>query len=126
MKKLKSTISYYVPSWDFCNKDVGLLNDVSNTLCRFCTKVRGKYVCLLHDETLDVESGLVCKATACNKKSAAEIDIAPHSAPTPIVPPQELIKQTLNIYTQTVRDLVKQGYPQQIAENVARKNLTGE
>lgn len=59
-----------------------------------------------------------CKATA-----GFESVIEPATAPT--IPPKDLMKATIELYNKTVNDLISQGYPRQIAEQVAKQHVLG-
>lgn len=83
-------------------------------------------MCLLYDQSLSVRDGLISKVRDCCKATAGfESNIAP--APQgPTVDPKELMKHTIQLYTKTVDDLIKQGYPSPMASTVARKYVLGE
>lgn len=122
MKKIKSTVTYRVPHWNFCNSD-NLLDgsELSKNACRFCIKTKTGRYCALHDETLDVNDGFIKKAAACRKITAdprIEIDTTPQ---VPTIQPREIMKQTIELYNKTVNDLIAQGYPKQLADNLAKQ-----
>ena len=127
MKVIKSNITYTVPNWNFCNSD-NLINggEVSKHTCKFCVTTKDGPRCLLYDQSLSVRDGLISKVRDCCKATAGfESNIAP--APQgPTVDPKELMKHTIQLYTKTVDDLIKQGYPQPMAATVARKYVLGE
>jgi hypothetical protein len=126
MKKITSTVSYIVPNWNFCNIDkFDFDTTVPKETCGFCVKTRGGYRCALHDESLSVNDGLISKTRQCCRATAGfgvTVDAVPQ---TPTVSPKEIIKQTIELYSSTVNELVKQGYPQSMAESIAKKHLTG-
>lgn len=121
MRKISSTVTYRVPSWNFCNDD-GLLQ--SGT-CRFCIKEKTGHRCALYDAQLVAKNGLIEKVPACCRATAGYPSTIDEPPPAPQVQPKEIIKQAIDTYTKTVSDLVKQGYPHVMAENIARKVLLG-
>lgn len=126
MKKIKSTVNYTVPNWNFCNNDNLLIGgDMQNDTCRFCIKTRAGHRCVLYDQPLKTDGEFIYKVRDCCRATAgfaSSIDEAPQA---PAIQPKELIKQTIELYTKTVNDLMKQGYPQPIAETAAKKHLLG-
>ena len=126
MKRIKSTISYTVPNWNFCNSDnltaAGKLTDVK---CRFCTKTKSGYSCVLYDVQLASREGLIYKPLACRKATAGFESVIDEPAPVPTVQPKDLMKQAIDLYNKTVAYLINQGYPRQIAENVAKQHILG-
>ena len=121
MKKLKVNVTYHVPSWNFCNSD-NLINggELTKNTCRFCVKSKEGHKCLLYDEHLSVKGRLISKVRKCCIATAANAgEVVP--APEPTIQPKELMEQTIKIYTQYVDDLIKQGYPRQMAERAAKK-----
>lgn len=124
MKRIKSTITYDVPNWNFCNSD-NLIDggDLSKNTCRFCIKTKSGHHCVLYNESLSVNDGLIQKVRACCKAAAgyqSSIDAAPR---VPTINPKELMKRTITLYNNTLNDLLKQGYPRAIAEEVAKKYI---
>ena len=80
---------------------------------------------MLYDAALTADNKLINKTDDCCNATAgfaSNIDDAPQ---VPTVPPLELMKQTIDLYSKTVNDLLNQGYPRPIAENVASKHLLG-
>ena len=110
MKILTSTVTYRVPSWGLCNLEL------SKECCRFCVKDHGKHVCVLHNEILKVEEGvLVHKAAACGKKQGKEI------ADVVAVPPRTIVKSALKRYRKIYKQLISQGVPEDAADEHAQK-----
>lgn len=125
MKRIKSTVSYRVPHWNFCNEDNF---DYGATLvkstCRFCVKDKSGHHCLLYDKSLSIRDGLIQKVPACVDATAGfKSVIEPDEVPT--IDPKDLMKQTINLYEKTVKDLMAQGYPQPIAAATAKKFVLG-
>lgn len=123
MKKIKSTVSYMVPNWNFCNSD-NLINggEVSNKTCRFCIKTKAGHRCMLYDEALSTNDGMISKVRECCRATAgfaSVIDVP--QAPT--ISPKEIMKQTIELYSKTVNDLIAQGYPKAMADTIAKKYL---
>lgn len=125
MKLIKSTISYKVPHWNFCNEDkFDFGGSAVKTTCRFCIKDKTGHHCLLYDKSLSVNNGLIQKVPACVDATAGfKSVIEPDEVPT--IEPKELMKQTINMYEKTVKDLMSQGYPQPIAAATAKKHILG-
>lgn len=121
MRKISSTVTYRVPSWNFCNDDSLLQSGT----CRFCIKEKTGHRCALYDAQLVAKNGLIEKVPACCRATAGYPSTINEPPPAPQVQPKEIIKQAIDMYTKTVNDLVKQGYPQVMAENIARKVLLG-
>lgn len=125
MRKVKIEITTKLPSWHFCNSEKVAGLKVSGELCRFCQKTKNGHKCLLYDKWLTSDRGLVDKAPACIKatsnKSAAIVDTE-----LPQVDPKYIIKESLKTYKQTVDGLLNQGYPQNLAEDIAMKYVIGD
>ena len=49
-----------------------------------------------------------------------DADVPP---PAPTVSPKDIIKQTIDLYSKTINDLLGQGYPRNLAEQVAKQYL---
>lgn len=119
MKRTKVTVNFKVPSWNFCNYDVG--NGISSMVCRFCEKQKAGYRCMLYDEPLKFDGTLLEKTYTCCKNTAGfgiEIEDEP-----PAADPKELMKLAINLYSKTLKDLINQGYPQEIADTVAKQYI---
>ena len=59
MKRVKTTVTYKVPDWEFCN--CSRLGKPTKDMCRFCVKHGKNYVCVLHNMPLDVVEGILVK-----------------------------------------------------------------
>lgn len=127
MKTIKSTVSYRVPNWNFCNSDViDMGATLPKELCKFCQKTKSGHRCLLYEAELSSQNGLVSKTKACCKATAGFASVIEPEAPeVPTVNPRELMRQAIALYSKTVNQLIDQGYPRQIAENVAKQHVTG-
>lgn len=125
MKRIKSTVTYTVPHWNFCNEDtLDFSVTVPKTTCKFCIKDKSGHHCLLYDKSLNVNNGLILKVPACVDATAgSKSDIEPAGGPT--AEPKTLMKQTIDLYEKTVKDLMAQGYPQPIAAATAKKYVLG-
>lgn len=125
MKNIKSTVTYTVPNWNYCNSD-NLINggELTRNVCRFCVKGR----CLLYDKPLSVSDQLISKTRECCKATVgfqSNID-ATTPPPVPTIQPKALMKQTIELYNKTVNDLIAQGYPKQIADATAKQYVLGD
>lgn len=126
MKRIKSTVSYHVPHWCHCNSDMNEFNGIPKNLCRFAVKTKTGYHCALHNEPLLTDGEWVNKVPACVRATAgvkAEIISDRVDPALPAVEPKQLIKATIELYSKTVNDLINQGYPRQLAEQVAKQHL---
>lgn len=129
MKLIQSKVTYKVPHWNYCNVDVFDIDGTpSKRVCQFCIKTRQGHVCALYDEALSVKGNQISKVRACCKATAGfESVIAPKAeAPVvPTIPPKELMKQAIELYDKTTKELVAQGYQQAIAAAAAKKHILG-
>lgn len=129
MKTIKSTVTYTVPNWNFCNVDKFDIDGTpSKRVCQFCIKTKQGHVCALYDEALSVQGDRISKVRACCKVTAGfESVITPKAeAPAvPTIPPKELMKQAIELYDKTTKELVAQGYPHSIAAATAKKYVLG-
>lgn len=125
MKSIKSTISYRVPHWNFCNVDRFDIDATpSKQVCQFCIKERGCYRCALYDQPLMFDGVQIRKLDKCCKATAGfESVIEPAAAPT--IKPNDLMKVTIELYNKTVNELLSQGYPRALAEKAAEKHVLG-
>lgn len=125
MRKVKTTVVTKVPGWHFCNLDkIVTTLEPCQEKCKFCKEVKGGYKCILYDESLSSTPTLVDKTPRCIEATLqGTVEIVEE---TPIVDPKFIIRESLKTYIKTVNDLVNQGYPQQLAENIAQKYVLGE
>lgn len=124
MRKIKVTVQYRVPSWNFCNHD-GPTPDqrFSKELCRFCVSTKeGKY-CTLYDKWLASDRTFTHKVDDCIQATAGFAITADEQSIS--VDPKLIVRETLKSYNKTLNDLLKQGYPRPVAESLASKYLTG-
>ena len=122
MKNITSKVTYTVPHWNFCNNDYIKDGELTNKRCQFCIKTRDGYECLLYNQELSSKGKLINKVRECCKATAGfESTIDATVTTTPSVDPKQLMKLTIDMYTKTVKDLLSQGYPQQIAESIAQQ-----
>ena len=123
MKKLTATVSYIVPHWNFCNDDnLTYENKMSKRTCKFCVKGH----CVLYDKALAIQDGLVHKTEACKRATAGHGATIDATYTTPIVSPKDIIKQTVDMYSKVLADLLSQGYPRPMAEAAAKKYVMGD
>ena len=125
---IQSKVTYTVPHWNFCNVDKFDIDGTpSKRVCQFCIKTKQGHVCALYNEALSVQGDRISKVRACCKATAGfESVIEPKAEATiPTIPPKDLMKQTIELYEKTVKDLMNQGYPQSIAAATAKKHVLG-
>ena len=129
MRKIKLELKFRVPSWGFCIHDV-YTEDLrqSKDVCRFCVKDRkGHYSCVLYDESLASDPDFIYKTKRCLDATAGYAVTLDEPTPkAPIVDPKQIIREALSIYNKTLNDLIKQGYPRQLAEKVAQQHLLSD
>lgn len=78
----------------------------------------------MYDKSLSVNDGMISKVRECCKATAGfKSDILPAEVPT--VQPKVLMKQAIDLYEKTVKELMAQGYPQPIAAATAKKYVLG-
>lgn len=124
MRRIKSTVSYKVPSWNFCNSDnLTVTGDLTSQTCKFCIKDKAGHRCLLYDEQLNTKGELIHKVKACCKATAGFESVIDEAPPAPTIPPKDLMKQTIELYSKTMNDLIAQGYPRPMAEQAAKKYI---
>lgn len=78
---------------------------------------------MLYEQPLKSDGEFIDKVRACCKATAGFASSIVEAPQAPTIEPRELIKQAIDLYAKTVNDLLKQGYPRQIAETVAKKHL---
>lgn len=126
MKRIKSTVSYTVPSWNFCNSDnLTFSNEMTDKVCRFCVKDKAGAHCMLYDKPLAIKDGLIYKVRECCKATAGFESVIDEAPPAPTIPPKDIMKQTIELYSKTMNDLIAQGYPRPMAELAAKKYILG-
>ena len=126
MKKIKSQVTYTVPNWNFCNSDNLLPGGrLQKDNCRFCIKTKSGHRCVLYDQPLKSDGEFIDKVRECCKATAGFASAISEPAPVPTVDPRELMKQTLDLYSKTVNELLAQRYPRAIAEQIAKQHLLG-
>lgn len=119
MKRIKTTVTYKVPEWEYCNHHS--MGRPTKDMCRFCVKHGKGYICVLHNMPLDVQDGVMVKKSCQCMKATAGFSI---DAPDPIdVNPADIMKATMKEYRKLYTQLIAQGYPDSIADNLAQKML---
>lgn len=130
MKVIKSNVTYQVPHWNFCNVDKFDYDGTpSKQVCQFCIKTRSGTRCVLYDQYLNVAGNQINKLPQCCRATAGFESVIQQQPPQPegpTIPPKELMKHAISLYSKTLSDLINQGYPKQIAEQVAKKYVLGE
>ena len=128
MRKVKVNLQHRVPSWNMCNYDGHTAdNRFSKETCRFCIKTKQGHRCLLYEEQLRSDATFVYKTADCITATAGYAMTVDEPVPEgPIVDPKRLIRETIKVYNKTYNNLLKQGYPRQIAEQVATEYMLGD
>ena len=120
MKKVKTTVTYKVPDWEFCN-----CARLGKDMCRFCVKHGKSYVCVLHNMPLDtVEGVLVKKDPACLRATAGFESVVEEETNIQ-VDPKAVMKMTMQEYQKIYTQLLAQGYPDTMANKLAQQMVLG-
>lgn len=124
MRKVKLDLKIIVPSWNFCNEDKFTANGMeSKTKCRFCVSTKKGSYCTLYDEMLASDGTFTHKTAGCIRATAGfgvEVDDT-----LVAVDPKLIVRETVKTYNKTLSDLLKSGYPRNIAEQVAMEYVIG-
>lgn len=124
MKLIKTTITYKVPSWEYCNHEK--MFKPSKDTCRFCVPTGKNYTCALHNMPLStVDNLLIEKTHQCIRATAGFSGPVEDVVPEPhfSIDPSLIMKVAINGYTKVYKDLVSQGYPAALAEEAAKKYM---
>lgn len=80
---------------------------------------------MLYDQSLLADHGQVSKAKQCCRATAGYESVIEEQSEVPTIPPKDLMKQTIEMYSKIVNDLIAQGYPRPMAETAAKKYMLG-
>ena len=80
---------------------------------------------MLYDQPLTADHGQVGKTKQCCRATAGYESVIEEPPQAPTIPPKYLMKQTIELYSKTVNDLINQGYPKAMAETAAKKYMLG-
>ena len=126
MRRIQSQVTYTVPGWNFCNNDNLLPGGrLQKDVCRFCIKTKSGHRCMLYDQPLKTDGEFIDKIKDCCRATAGFASNIEEAPPTPTVDPRELIKQTIDVYNKNVKVLIRQHYPREIAEQLAKQIMLG-
>lgn len=78
---------------------------------------------MLYDQSLMADHGQVHKTNQCCRATAGFESVIEEPPQAPTIPPKDLIKQAIELYSKTVNDLINQGYPRVMAETAAKKYM---
>lgn len=123
MKRIKTTVTYKVPDWQFCNHSCG--GNPTKDNCRFCVKHNKKYICVLHNMPLDMVEGILIKKTDACLRATAGFKSVVEDEPEIKVDPKTVMKLTLQEYRKAYKKLIAQGYPDAIADKMAQQMTMG-
>lgn len=128
-KKAKTSITHRVPAWSYCNlqQDFAPHMPEKGQFCRFCVKNKAKgFTCVLTNDVLSTEEGLVKKTCACERASAG---FEQYIEGTDALPNGKLakgiMKYALDEFLRIYKKLLQSGLPEAIAERAARDTLLG-
>lgn len=126
MKRVSMKVTCSLPSWHYCNYDGFTANGrFSKELCKFCKKTKAGYKCVLHDQPLTSDPTLVHKCKGCIDVCGRVTDEVVE-AQQPPVDVQALVRDTLKSYNKLRMQLVAQGYPASIVDDVATRYMLNE
>lgn len=80
---------------------------------------------MLYGKPLTVKDELIYKVRECCKATAGFESVIDEAPPAPTIPPKDIMKQTIELYSKTMNDLIAQGYPRPMAEQAAKKYILG-
>ena len=121
MKKVKTTVNYKVPEWEFCN--CSRFGKPTSEKCRFCVKQGKGYACTLHNMPLDVVEGiLIKKDKACIRATAG---FPSEVVDTEQVDPKLVMKLALQEYRKLYKKFIRDGYPDSMADKLAAQLTIG-
>lgn len=80
---------------------------------------------MLHDKMLLSDKDFVYKTAACIDATAGDAITVDEPTPEqgPTITPKQIVNGTITLYTKTVNDLLKQGYPRPLAESAAKRYI---
>ena len=127
MTKQQVNLTFYTPSWNWCEVRNPGRNTKSGERCRFCQEVKKRgdatrYVCVIYNTDLSVRDGSVRKCQRC--LSMGSIVDTIHE-PAPEVPTGKasdtyrVVKATLKEHNKEYKTLRKNGFPEYIAYDSA-------
>ena len=121
MKRVKVTVTYKVPDWEFCH--CSSFGKPTKDVCRFCVKHGKGRVSVLHNMPLDLYEGiLIKKDMACVRATAG---FTSEVEDTVQVDPKTVMKMTIQEYRKTYKQLIAQGYPDAMADKLAQQMTMG-
>lgn len=123
MKRIKTTITYKVPDWQFCN--CPNFGKPTKEVCRFCVKHGKSHVCVLHNMPLDLFDGVLIKKTEECLRATAGFKCEIKDDEAIQVDPKTVMKVTLQEYRKVYKKLVAQGYPDAVADKMAQQMTMG-
>lgn len=79
----------------------------------------------MYNKSLTTEGNYIYKVRECCKATAGFESVIDEPAAAPTIPPKDIMKQTIELYSKTMNDLIAQGYPRPMAEQAAKKYILG-
>lgn len=121
MKSVKVTVTHKVPDWNYCNHS--RCGSPTKDNCRFCVKTKKCHVCVLYNMPLDTEEGLLIKKThQCIQATYRSKDTVEDTIQ---VDPKNVMKLTMQEYRKIYKQLIAQGYPDNMADKMAQQMTMG-
>lgn len=127
MRKIKVDLKCRVPSWNYCNYDGPTADQrYSKELCRFCVSTKKGNYCSLHDTQLMADKNFVHKTPDCIRSTAGFAISIDEPVPEFNVDPKLIVASAIKSYNKTLAELLKQGYPRNLAETLAMQYTIGD
>lgn len=134
MTKQQVDLTFYTPSWNWCEVKNRGRRTKSGEQCKFCKEVKKRgaatmYYCLIYDENLSVIDGSVRKCAGCLNAGMFSTDKI--SEPVPEAPTRKaseackIAKAVINAHKKEYNALRKGGFPEFLAYDGASANVLG-
>lgn len=120
MRKRTARVNFKLPSWQYCNhQSLWHPYKADRNMCRFCTKTKQGYLCVLDNLPLLQEGELIMKHHIC-LKGTGDVEIQESCVDT-----KQVLRVVLDEYRTTYKALVDEGYSHVVADKLAREVVLG-
>lgn len=134
MTKQQVDLTFYTPSWNWCEVKNPGRKTKSGERCKFCKEVKKRgeatmYYCLIYDEVLSVVDGSVRKSSPCLCAGTFSVDKVTEPVPEP--PTRKAsealrtAKSVLNAHKKEYNALRREGMPEFLAYDGATATVIG-
>jgi len=131
MTKQQVNLTFYTPSWSWCEVRNPGRNTKTGERCKFCQEIKKRgdatrYHCLIYGGDLSVTDGSVRKCRACMCGGIVGTELIEPAPPQPTGKSSEVfkaIRTTLRELKKEFNKLTKLGYPGYIAIEIAIDNI---